>query len=74
MNRWFWALVPALITFGPFFIALSDNDSFVLRIGGYLGAIGLGFGLAFMFRAMRLQQDEIDALKTELRQLSTTTD
>ena len=67
VNKWLYTLGPALITFGPLFIALSSHaDTLGMKVIGYSGAVALGFGLALMFRAIRTQQREIDELKSSL--------
>lgn len=64
MERWLWALVPPLVSFGPLFIALfGQSSSPGVRIAAYLGALGLGLGLVLMYRALRELQREIEELK-----------
>jgi hypothetical protein len=68
MEKWLYALVPPLITFGPLFIALFGHSASPgVRSAAYLGALGLGMGLVLMYRAIRGLQRQIEELKTVLQ-------
>jgi hypothetical protein len=64
------SFVPALLTFGPFFMVQGlrpDSLSQYLIAGG--GALALAVGLAVLFRRLSRQQQRIVDLESQLRQL-----
>lgn len=62
MKKILLSFVPVLITMGPIFMiiaATSTSTPSVLFVGGFAGAVGLGGGLASMYRILMRQQQEI---------------
>ena len=62
MNKLLLSFVPVLITMGPIFMiiaATSTSTPSVPFVGGFAGAVGLGAGLASMYRILMRQQKEI---------------
>lgn len=70
----FLSFVPALITGGPLFLALSRNSAtppssnlaLALGVAGYAGALALAIGLVVIFRMLVRQQRELEALRLQL--------
>jgi flagellar biogenesis protein FliO len=66
------SVVPALLTFGPFFMVQGlrpdSLSQYLIALGG---ALALAVGLAVLFRRLSRQQQRIVELEEQVRQLGT---
>ncbi|MEM6793076.1 MAG: hypothetical protein AAF725_03800 [Acidobacteriota bacterium] len=69
MNKLVLSFIPALLAFGPFFIALAAQDaspsSWLSPVAGYAGAAGLGLGLVYLFTRQQRLEKEIVRLQQQ---------
>lgn len=69
MKNFILPLIPALLSFGPFFMAFAAQDpspsSWLRPVTGYVGAAALGLGLVFLFWRQQRLERELDRLQQE---------
>ena len=65
------AVGPALLSFGPFFMTSSVAFKLapLMAALAFAGSVGLTAGLMMLLRAHFTQQDEIESLKRQLKEL-----
>jgi hypothetical protein len=62
-NKWLLPLAPALITFGPLFIAMGVQGPFHLT--SVYGALATGLGSAILFIKIQFLERKIETLRQQ---------